>query len=193
MKLTLRILMLLAGFAGEAAGQGAEFLAGRAYYSEGEFSKAAARFQLALNANPGDAEACYWAGMAYQRLADIATPFGAKDRSKTRAYLTRAMNLAPGRSEYRQALFDVLLDSAYSSRKALRYAADILLTMSESDPDYSEMRRRYDNEKRLNSPAQARFGRLFLMAPRAAYRIAALPASALSPRHATASLPPSGQ
>src|SRR5207244_11668370 len=137
MKLTFLILMGRAAFGGAAAGQGSEFAAGRAYYAEAEFRRAAAQFQLALKANPDDAEVCYWTGMSYQRLADIATPFGGRYNAKARDYLTKAMNLAPNRREYRGALFDFLLDSAGFSRTAQRQAAGILLTMAESDPDYS--------------------------------------------------------
>jgi tetratricopeptide (TPR) repeat protein len=190
MKLTLLILTVLAGFGGQAAGQGSEFAAGRTYYVEGEFRKAAAHFQLALRANPDNAETCYWTGISYRMLADIATPFGSRYNSKAREYLTKAMELAPSRPYYRQALFDFLLDSADSSRTALRDAAGILLAISESDPDYSDMRRRLEDERKVNSSANAHLGRLFLTAPRAAYRIAALPASALSSRRVAASLPP---
>ena len=72
MKLNLSVLILLAALGGEAAGQESEFATGRAYYTEGEFKKAAAHFQLALKANPNDAESYYWMGMSYQVLADIA-------------------------------------------------------------------------------------------------------------------------
>src|SRR5437867_3679266 len=101
MRLTLLILMALPAFGGEAAVHSSELAAGRAYYSQGEFRKAAAHFQLALDAGEDEAETCYWTGMSYQMLADIATPFGGRQRSKARDYLTRAMKLAPGRREYR--------------------------------------------------------------------------------------------
>jgi tetratricopeptide (TPR) repeat protein len=181
MKRNCSILILLIGLGGQAAGQGSELAIGRAYYTDGEFKKAAAHFQLALKTNPNDAESYYWAGMSYQVLADIATPFDGKYNSKARFYLTKAMELAPTRLDYRRELFDFLLDSA-SSRTALRQAANILVTVSESDPDYSSMRRRFENESRGNFSANARLGRLFLAAPRAVYRVVELPASALSNR-----------
>jgi tetratricopeptide (TPR) repeat protein len=182
MKLNLAILMLLAVFRGPAAGQRSEFATGRAYYTDGEFKRAAAHFQLALKTNPNDAESYYWMGMSYEVLADIAAPFKGKYTSKARVCLTKAMELAPSRPDYRRELFDFLLDSAASSQTALRQAGGILLTASESDPDYSYMLRAFENESRADSSAKARLGRLFLAVPGAAYRIAELPPSALSSR-----------
>src|SRR5438552_1760408 len=109
MKQNLIILMLLASVSGRAASQSSEMAAGRTHYGEGDFRKAAAHFQLAIKANPDDAEACYWTGMSYQRLADIATPFGGSYTSKARDHFERAMRLAPGRREYRGTLFEVKL------------------------------------------------------------------------------------
>jgi tetratricopeptide (TPR) repeat protein len=142
MKLNLSILILLAGLGREAAAQRLEFATGRTYYAEGEFKKAAAHFQLAVRLDPKDAESYYWMGMSYQLLADIALPFGRKYNGKARVCLTKATELAPGRLEYRRELFDFLLDSAGSSRAALRQAAGILRTIPEPDPDYSYMRQR---------------------------------------------------
>ena len=181
MKRNCSMLIFLAGLSGQALAQ-SEFAIGRDYYTGGEFKNAAAHFQLALKANPNDAESSYWTGMSYQVLATIAAPFDRKYNSKARVHLTKAMELAPGRPDYRRELFDFLLDSAASSRAALRQAAGILATVSESDPDYGSMRRRLDRETRTNSSANARLGRLFLAAPRAAYRVVELPASAFSYR-----------
>jgi tetratricopeptide (TPR) repeat protein len=176
MKVNLAILTLLVAFSGPAAGQRSEIEAGRGYYTDGEFKKAAAHFQLALKTDPNSAEAYYWMGMSYQRLADIALPFGGGYNAKARVYLTRAVVLAPSRPDYRQELFEFLLDPAASSRSTLRQAAGILQTTSESDPDYSYMRGRFESESKANSSAEARLGRLFLAVPQAAYRIAELPA-----------------
>jgi tetratricopeptide (TPR) repeat protein len=54
----------------------------RAYYTEGEFKKAVAHFQLSLKVDPNDAESYYWMGMSYQVLADIDFPFAGKYTSK---------------------------------------------------------------------------------------------------------------
>jgi tetratricopeptide (TPR) repeat protein len=180
MKLNLLILALFAGIQGRAASEGSEFAVGRQYYMEGEFKKAAAHFQLALNTNPNDAEACYWMGMSYQVLASIAVPFDGKYNVKARVYLTKAMELAPSRLDYRRQLFDFLLDPTTSSRAGLRRAADILLTVSESDPDYDYMRERFSRDGRGGSSMATRLGTLFLAAPRAAYCLADLPASAIA-------------
>ena len=184
MKLYLPVLILLAVHGSEAAVQSSEFAAGRAYYMEGEFKKAAAHFQLALKVSPNDAESYYWMGMSYQVLANIAFPFAGKYSSKARICLTKAVELAPTRSDYRRELFDFLLDSAGSSRGALRQAEDLLRTVLESDPDYSYMRQQFEQERRANASADARLGRLFLAIPRATYRLAELPASAFSSQRA---------
>ena len=184
MKLNLSLLILLALLGSEAAAQGSEFATGRAYYMDGEFKKAVTHFQLALKVNPDDAESYYWMGMSYQVLADIASPFDYKYKSKARINLTRATELAPGRLDYRRELFDSLLDSAGSSRAAARQAADLLQTVPESDPGYSYMHGRFECERRANASPEARLGRLFLAIPRATYRIADLPVSALSNQRA---------
>ena len=157
-----------------------EFAAGRAYYVEGEFKKAAAHFQLALRVNPNDADSYYWMGMSYQVLAEIAFPFAGKYNSKARICLTKAVELAPTRSDYRRELFDFLVASAGSSRAVRRQAADLMRTVPEPDPDYNYMHRRFELERRINASADAQLGRLFLAIPRATYRLAELPASALS-------------
>jgi tetratricopeptide (TPR) repeat protein len=182
MKLILFISMLLTSMAGQAASLQSEFATGRAYYSAGEFKKAAAHFQLALNADPRNAEFHYWTGMSYQMLADISAPFDRKYNSKARAYLTQAMELAPDRSDYRRELFDFLLGSAGCSEARWRQAAGILRTVSESDPDYDHMRRRFEQERSVNASAGARLSRILLAIPRAAYGVTELPVSALSSR-----------
>lgn len=184
MKLNLSVLILLAVLGGEAAGQESEFATGRAYYRDGEFKKAAAHFQLSLKVNPNHAESYYWMGMSYRVLANIAFPFDSRYNSKARIYLTKAMELAPGRLEYRRELFDFLVNSAGSSRAAARQAADLLRAVPEPDPDYNYMRGRFELERRANASPNARLGRLFLAIPRATYRLADLPVSALSSRRA---------
>jgi tetratricopeptide (TPR) repeat protein len=176
----LELIMLVAGFHLQAASEGSEFAAGRASYIAGEFKKAASHFQLALRVDPNNAGSNYWLGMSYQVLADIASPFNGNYTAKARTYLTRAVQLDPGRKLYRRELFEFLLDSAASSRTALRQAAALLQMVSESDLDYIDMRRRLEHETRLNSSPEVSLARLFLAAPQAAVRIAGLPASALS-------------
>ena len=173
------ILMLLSAFCGQAAAIRSEYAIGRTYYSEGDFKRAAAHFQLALKTNPNDAESCHWAGLSYQGLADIATPFGGRYHSKARVFLTKAVELAPGRPDYRGALFDFLLESARSSRTALNQAAHLLQTVPEHDPDYRDMRRRFEYESEADSSVEARLSRLVLFGPQAVYRIAEVPLSAL--------------
>jgi len=182
MKLYLSILILLAVLGSEAAGQGSEFATGRAYYTEGEFKKAVAHFQLALKANPNDAESYYWMGMSYRVLADIAFPFTGKYTSKASICLTRATELAPGRLDYRRELFDFLVDSFGSSRAAGRQAAELLRSVPEPDPDYNYLHRRFELGRKENASVDALLGRLFLAIPQATYRLAELPVSVLSSR-----------
>jgi tetratricopeptide (TPR) repeat protein len=166
MKTQLALVLLLAGL-GRAASLQPEFTSGRALYLDGEFRKAAAQFEAALAINPDDAECHYWTGMAYQRQADIAAPLDHKNRVRARAHLTRAVELAPDRTEYRRELFEFLLDSG-----GFRQAAALLRSVPPSDPDYEEMLRRFAQDKRAAGAVDARLGRLFLAAPRAAYRFA---------------------
>jgi tetratricopeptide (TPR) repeat protein len=191
MKPIMLAVMLLAHFGARAAEQQSEFAIGRAYYAEGEFRKAATHFQVALITSPGDAESHYWVGMSYQGMADIATPFGGKYNSKARFYLTKAVELAPSRPDYRRALLDFLIDSADTSGSALKQAAEMLRALPEDDPDSRHMRRRLEHQGKVNSSADARLGRLFLLGPRAVNRIAELPASALSNARAAALRTPS--
>ena len=184
MKFNLSVLILFAVLGSEAAGQGSEFATGRAYYTEGEFKKAVAHFQLALKANPNDAESYYWMGMSYRVLADIAFPFAGKYTSKASICLTRATELAPGRLDYRRELFDFLVDSFGSSRAAGRQAAELLRSVPEPDPDYNYLHRRFELGRKENASVDALLGRLFLAIPQATYRLAELPVSALSGRRA---------
>ena len=152
---------------------------GKRYYSDGEFKKAVAQFRRATEIDPSDAESHYWMGMSYEKLADIAIPFDGKYRSKARLSLTRAMELAPDRQDYRRELFNFLLDGDGASPASFRQAAEILATVRESDPDYADMRQHLGAERKVNSALEARLTWLFLAAPRAAYRIADLPAAAI--------------
>src|SRR5260370_10823378 len=171
MKFNLSVLILFAVLGSEAAAQGSEFATGREYYTEGEFKKAVAHFQLALKANPNDAESYYWMGMSYRVLADIAFPFAGKYTSKASICLTRATELAPGRLDYRKELFDFLVDSFGSSRAAGRQAADLLRAVPEPDPDCNYLHRRLELGRKENASVEPLLGRLFLANPRATYRI----------------------
>ena len=181
MRLRLSILVALTSLYAQADDRDGEIAAGRRYYAEAEFKKAAARFEVLCNSN-NDAEACYWAGVSYERLADVRTPFGCKTEAKAHQYFSKAMKLMPGLRIYRDALFNFLLNTSDCSRTALREAAGILSAMPESDPDYGENSRRLEEERRFHASAGARLGRLFLMLPRATYDIATLPGSVLTDR-----------
>jgi tetratricopeptide (TPR) repeat protein len=115
-----------------------EFAIGKRYYLDGEFKKAAAHFERALATDPNDAGSYYWMGMAFQILADLSAPMNGRYRSKARLCLSKAMELAPGRSDFRLEFFNSLLEP--SSRSATKQAADILRSVAASDPDYAFMR-----------------------------------------------------
>ena len=150
--------------------------AGKAYYRDGEFKKAAAQFRRAVAIDPFDAESHYWMGMSYEKLADIAVPFDGRYRAK------RAMELAPDRAIYRRELFEALLDVDGASSASFRQAAEMLRAVPESDPDHRYMAERLATETKENSEMEARLTRVFLAVPRAAYRIADVPATVRGPR-----------
>ena len=175
MKLTLLALLVFGAAHAPAAEPERSFAAGQKYYLGAEFRKAAVQFESVCKAGQ-NAEACYWTALSYERLSDIAIPFGCKQNSKARVYLSEAARLAPARPLYRDALFDLLLDSADCSRAALRDAAAILSAMPEADPEYGHMLRRFQMERRLYSSGEARLGRIFLLVPRTVHGVATLPA-----------------
>ena len=177
MRMILLVLTSLAAFTATAAQRAPDFATGRSYYEEGNFKKAAAYFELALKLDPEDADACYWTGMAYQRLADIATPFGGRYTAKARKYLAKAVLLAPSRSDYRLELFNHLLDSADAAQTRPPRVTAALVSVSESDPEYAEMRRRLDSANKAGLSSGAVLTRLFLTAPRAAYDLTSIRAS----------------
>jgi hypothetical protein len=180
MKLLFSILAGFAVLTAQAAEQNREFDSGRDYYANADFKKAASVFQSACNTN-NDAEACYWTGVSYERLADVRMPFGCRIDAKARQYLSKALNLAPHRRDYRNALFDFLLNASDCLRTGLREAGEILSAVPESDPDYGFMHQRLESEKRFHGSAESRLAAVFLLVPRAAYDLGSLPASGLSP------------
>jgi tetratricopeptide (TPR) repeat protein len=161
--------------------QRSEFVIGQDFYAAGEFKKAAAHFQLAAKANPGDADSYFWLGRSYRGLADISFPFAGHAALRARLYLTRATELAPDRPDCRRELFNLLLDSVGSSRTALRQAAAILQTVSADDPDYESMHRQFSDASKDSSSAQARLGRVLLAFPQAAYRLSWFGSRSLTP------------
>jgi tetratricopeptide (TPR) repeat protein len=168
--------LALAFSAGRAADLGSEYAIGRSYYQNGDYKKAVAHFELALRGDSNNAEIHYWAGMSYQRLSDIATPFGGKYNAKALACLTRAVDLDPGRADYRGELFDFLLDSAWASPRTLRMAAAVLRNTSQLDPEYDTMQHRLQQEMSASTSAGARLTRLTLAAPRTLERAVEFPA-----------------
>ena len=149
MKLAYLFLLALPIFA-----QQSEFAAGHASFQAGEFKAAVAHFQRALQDNPNDGASAFWLGRSYETLADIST-FGRGHRARARAYLTKAVELAPNRPEYRRELFNFLLDG-----DNLRQA-QVVLAAAESDPEYDAMLNRFREARRRNSSVDGRVTKAF--------------------------------
>lgn len=171
MRTNFSILLVLTVLSVQAAEHKAEPATGREYFAATEYGKAANRFKAECNAY-GHADACYWAGLSYERLADVQTPFGCRADAKARRYLSKAIELAPGMAPYRDAMFDLLLNSADCSRSALREAAAMLAATPESDPRYNMMRARLELETSFKGSLEGRLAQVFLAVPRAAYSVA---------------------
>jgi len=92
MKLVLSIWAAVTALYSQGGQGRGEFAAGQDYYMAAGFRKAAARFQPMCNIN-NDADACYWVGRSYERLAD--------SNAKAHEYLAKAARLAPDRTRYR--------------------------------------------------------------------------------------------
>ena len=169
MKTKLVLIVLALASAGRAA-ERSDFSAGRKSYASGEFRKAASHFEKAVKADPANAEAHFWLGKSYEVLTDIGGPlFGTRSSSRARVHLTKAMELAPERPEYRDELFNFLLGSDQSLR-GLAKARAVLQTMPKSDPDYASMQSRLQQECGARASAQSRLGAVVLLVPRQVLR-----------------------
>jgi len=178
MKFTMWVVLAGTALCMQAAEPNREFATGREYYTAAEFGKAASLFQVSCNRD-GEAEACYWTGLSYERLADIRMPFGCRTSAKAHRYLQRAANLAPNVPMYRDALLDFLLEGGDCSRTALQEAAGMLSEMPESDPQFGLMRMRFEQAAHLKSSPEQRLATFFLIIPRTTYETAAVAAAAL--------------
>ena len=165
MNLKLIVLALLVSLNATSAAPRSELEIGMAHYQAGEFKQAVAHFQFALKANPHDAESYYWIGLSYQGLADLAVPFSSRHSAHARLNLEMAAQLAPERRDYRRALFNLLLESAVSSRECLRQASALLDGIPHSDLDYESMRQQMEQEMPQNNPPEERLARLLLFLP----------------------------
>ena len=178
MKLTMWALLAGTALCMQAAEPNRKFATGREYYSAAQFGKAASLFQVSCN-HDSDAEACYWTGLSYERMADISMPFGCRTSAKARRYLQRAANLAPDVAMYRGALFDFLLEDGDCSRTALREAAGMLSEMLEGDPQFDLMRTRLEQAAHWSGSPEQHLATLFLVIPRATYDTTAVAGAAL--------------
>ena len=108
---------------GELAAAGNAFSKGMVYYEAGEYGKAAAQFQAAVEEDSTDVEAYFYLGMSYRGNR----PFDAIDAFK------RAVRLDP---EYKEAYCN--LGIVYNSQDMFKRAIDALREATELDPDYNE-------------------------------------------------------
>src|SRR4029077_254710 len=100
MRVRLGLVIALTVLCAPAAEQDPAFVSARDHYTNADFRRAAAGFQFLCDINK-DAEACYWAGLSYERLADIAMPFGCRIEAKARGYYSQAVKLEPRLPVYR--------------------------------------------------------------------------------------------
>ena len=158
-----------------------QFEIGRNYYYSAEFKKAISHFERAIALHPTDARAYFWVGKSYENLALINGPvFGLNAGSKAHKALARAVQLAPEDRDYRQELFEFLINADYSP-KALREAESILQTVNESDPDYPFMQLRLQEAHAVRSAPEHRAGAV-IMTPLESMNIAQQP---FSMKHST--------
>ena len=96
-------------------------------------------------------------------MGDVSAPlFGNRIRSKARASLAKAVELAPKDQLYRRELFNFLVWTD-TSRTALDEAAKMLQAMSESDPQYATMKWQLSQERAFRSSAGNRVAEVFLL------------------------------
>ena len=142
-----------------------QFEIGRNYYESGEFKQAIFHFQSAIKSSPDDARSYFWLGKSYETLALIDGPIlGGNGSSKARKALERAVQLAPENREYRDELFDFLINAEYS-RNALSEAEHILQTVSESDPDYRFMQFQLQEAHDWHAAPEHRAGAALILKP----------------------------
>ena len=109
--ITAAFLLTFAG-SGTPAELRNQFEIGRNYYQCGELKQAIFHFQRAIKSSPDDARSYYWLGKSYETLALIDGPvMGGNSSSKARKALERAVQLAPENREYRDELFDFLINA----------------------------------------------------------------------------------
>lgn len=88
------------------------FLAGRDYFSLGDFKKAADLLGKAAAEDPSNSEYADWLGRAYGRRAETSNPLMAPGyASKARQAFERAVQLNPKNSEALSDLFDFYLEA----------------------------------------------------------------------------------
>ena len=144
-----------------------DMAAGHRFYETAQFANAAARFQIVCRRD-GIAEACYLTGLSYERLGDTKVPFGCSTSRKAQEYYAKAVSLRPDQTEYRDGLFEFLLNYADCSRTGIRQAAEMVAATPESDPDYPRMRQRLQETVRWNKSLVTRLSNVFLLVPRSA-------------------------
>src|SRR4051812_25719043 len=118
--------------------------------------------------DPSLASAYYLAGKSYELLAGVeVAAFDHRSRQQAHFYLASAVRLAPENQAYRRELFDFLLD-AYSSRKSLSEAQDLLEAIPDWNPEYPVLEWRLIQAKRERSAPAYQAEHALLAGPREA-------------------------
>ncbi len=168
-------LLLVSFRVGRPAELQNQFEAGRSYYQAGEFKKAIAHLERAVRTRPDDARCYFWMGKSYEMVAIInGHIFGGHAGSQAHKFLAQAVQLAPDNREYRDELFEFLVEFDYS-RGTLREAENMLQTVNKSDPDYPSMQRRLEDGRDGRSTPEYRAGSALVLMPLEAIRIAHRP------------------
>lgn len=87
-------------------------LMGQNLFMQGDYKKATDAFEMAVAAEPADAEFALWLGRAYGRRAETANPFSAPGlASKARQYFEKAVQLNPRYVEGLSDLFEYYMEA----------------------------------------------------------------------------------
>lgn len=167
-------LLLVAGWTAHGASLRDELQSGRNAYFAGEFKKAIQELEPIAMADPKNAEAQFWLGKSYAMVADINAPLlNLHARAKAHSHLEAAARLRPENAEYRDDLFNYLIDSE-GSRAALREAEALAHTVPEESAEYAFMQSRLELERKTDSRAEYVTSEIFLFGPRHVAGLASL-------------------
>jgi len=132
-------------------------LIGQNYFMQGEFRKASEFLEQAAKLNPESAETSLWAGRAFGRRAETASPFTAPGfAAKARQYFEKAVALDPSNREALGDLFDYYVGAPGFLGGGEKKAEALAARVSERDPaeghyyqaQLADRHKEYDNAER---------------------------------------------